>query len=178
MKNDSPSTLLSTPSGVSLRARRFSKTLTVTYLGMGWLTLLMMIAGLGTLRQAVTSGLSLLLLVPFVLLCLGVSIVYVMWALHMRRNWARYLAVSFWLLCLIGSSLAIVRNGLYPAPAEGPFKYSNEDQVAGARFAALVTPYFMVVVELSAMFCLLRKASVVNQFKEPKNVMRGETATI
>jgi len=102
-----------------------------------------------------------------VLLSLGIGFMYVMLALHQRRNWARHAAVSFWLLCLIWTAFTIVRNGLHPQPAPGPLQYSNAEQLAGARFAALAIPYFMAIVESAAMYCLLRKANVVNQFKRP-----------
>jgi hypothetical protein len=90
-----------------------------------------------------------------------------MLALHQRRNWARLAAVSFWLLCLIWTAFTIARNGLHPQPASGPLQYSNAEQLAGARFASLVIPYFMAVLESTATYCLLRKANVVNQFKRP-----------
>jgi hypothetical protein len=74
-------------------------------------------------------------------------------------------AVSFWLLCLIWTAFTIVRNGLHPQPAPGPLQYSNAEQLAGARFLALLIPYLMAILESTAMYCLLRKANVVNQFK-------------
>jgi len=126
---------------IAVRVRAFSKTIAVTYVGLGLFGLILLITSLYDLRQAVVSRLPLLLIPCAVLLSLGIGFMYVMLALHQRRNWARHAAVSFWLLCLIWTAFTIVRNGLHPQPAPGPLQYSNADQLAGARFAALVTPY-------------------------------------
>lgn len=151
----------------TLAARAFSKTIAVTYVGLVFFALIFLIASLYDLYQAVVSRLPLPLILCAVLLSLAIGFVYVMWALHQRRKWARHAAASFWLLCLIWTAFTIVRNGLHPQPARGPLQYSNADQLAGARFAALVTPYFMAALESTAIYCLLRNTKVVNQFKRP-----------
>src|SRR6185503_3968285 len=112
--------------------RRFSKTIAVTYVGMSLFGFAFLVTGLRILLLGITSGS--LLAVQFCALPLGLvfGFVYVMRALHQRRNWARQVALSLWLLCLIWSSYLIARNGLHPEPAEGPFRYTNEDQLAGA----------------------------------------------
>lgn len=145
----------------------FSKTIAVTYVGLGLFGLLFLFGSLNDLYQAVASRVPLLLLHCAVFLCLGSGFMYVILALHQRRNWARHAAVSFWLLCLIWTAVTIVRNGPHPEPAPGPLQYSNAEQLAGARRAELVTPYFMAILEFTAIYCLLRKESVVNQFKRP-----------
>jgi hypothetical protein len=149
----------------TITVRAFSKTIVVTYVGLGIFGLILLIASLHDLHQAVVSRLPLLLIPCAVLLGLVIGFIYVMLALHQRCNWARHAAVSFWLLCLIWTAFTIVRNGLHPEPAPGPLQYSNAEQLAGARFAALVTPYFMAILESTATYCLLWKANVVNQFK-------------
>jgi hypothetical protein len=158
---------LSVAPTTTIAVRAFSKTIAVTYVGLGLFGLIFLITSLYDLQQAVVSRLPLLLIPCAVLLSLVIGFMYVMLALHQRRNWARYAAVSFWLLCLIWTAFAIVRNGLHPEPAPGPFQYSNADQLAGAHFAALVIPYFMALLESTATYCLLRKANIVNQFKRP-----------
>ena len=159
----------------AMATRRFSKTITVTYLGLGLWALLFFFVGLWDLLQMARVGAVVAILVSFVLFSLVGGIVYVMWGLHNRRRWARHVAMAFWLLCFIWSARSIVTNGLHPEPSPGPFLYSNEDQLAGARFVTLVVPYVMVVLELSAIYCLMRKASVVDQFKPPtENVLVGD----
>lgn len=157
----------SAASTTTIAVRTFSKSIAVTYVGLGFFGLTLLITGLYDLRQAVASRLSLLLIPCAVLLHLGIGFMYVIFALHHRRNWARHIAVSFWMLCLIWTAFTIVRNGLHPEPARGPLQYSNAEQVAGARFAALVAPYFMAMLESAAMYCLLRKPNVVSQFRSP-----------
>jgi hypothetical protein len=152
-------------STTTVTVRAFSKTIAATYVGLGLFGLILLVTSLYDMRQAVASRLPLLLIPCTVLLFLGIGLMYVMLALHQRRNWARHAAVSFWLLCLISTALTIVRNGSHPPPASGPLQYSNAEQVAGARFAALAIPYLMAILESTAMYCLLRKANVVNQFK-------------
>ena len=136
-------------------------------MGLGLFCLILLITSLYDLHQAVVSRLPLLLIPCAVLLILGGGFIYVILALHQRRNWARHAAAAFWLLCLIWTAYTIVRNGPHPQPAPGPLQYSNADQVAGARFATLVTPYLMAILESTTIYCLLRKASVVNQFMGP-----------
>jgi hypothetical protein len=167
MESHGPTASSSVASTTTIAVRAFSKTIAVTYVGLGLFGLILLITSLYDLRQAVVSRLPLLLIPCAVLLSLGVGFIYVMLALHQRRNWARHVAVSFWLLCLIWTAYTIVRNGLHPQPAPGPLQYSNAEQLAGARFAALVIPYFMAILESTAMYCLLRKANVVNQFMRP-----------
>ena len=164
MESHSPTASSSVVSTTTIAVRGFSKTIAVTYVGLGLFGLILLITSLIDLYRAVLSRLPLLLIPCAVLLSLGVGFIYVMLALHQRRNWARHAAVSFWLLCLIWTAYTIVRNGLHPQPAPGPLQYSNAEQLAGARFAALVIPYVMAVLESTAMYCLLRKANVVNQF--------------
>jgi hypothetical protein len=158
----------SATSTTTIAVRAFSKTIAVTYVGLGLFGLILLITSLYDLHLAVVSRLPLLLITCVVLLSLGIAFMYVILALHQRRNWARHAAVSFWLVCLIWTAFTIVRNGLHPQPAPGPLQYSNAEQLAGARFAALVTPYFMAILESTAIYCLLRKANVVNQFKRPR----------
>jgi hypothetical protein len=154
-------------STTTIAVRAFSKTIAVTYVGLGLFGLFFLIMSVYGLHQAVVLRLPLLLIRCAVILSLGIGFMYVILALHQRRNWARHAAVSFWLLCLIWTAFTIVRNGLHPQPAPGPLQYSNAEQLAGARSAALMIPYFMAILESTAMCCLLRKANVVNQFKRP-----------
>ena len=172
MEGHGPSTSSSVASTPTIAVRAFSKTIAVTYVGLGLFGLISLIASLYDLHQAVVLRLPLLLIPCAVLLSLGIGFMYVMLALHQRRNWARHAAVSFWLLCLIWTAFTIVRNGLHPEPPPGPLQYSNAAQLAGARFSALVTPYFMAILESTAAYFLLTKANVVNQFKRP-----GQTYT-
>jgi hypothetical protein len=165
MENHGLTASSSVAATTTLAVRTFSKTIAVTYVGLGLFGLILLITSVYDLRQAVASRLPLLLIPCAVLLSLVIGLMYVMSALHQRRNWARYAAVSFWLLCLIWTAFTIVRNGLHPQLAPGPLQYSNAEQLAGARFAALVSPYFMAILESTATYCLLRKANVVNQFK-------------
>lgn len=151
----------------TVAVRAFSKTIAVTYVGFGLFGLILLIASLNDLHRAVASRLPVFLIPWAVLVSMLFGFIYLMSALYQRRNWARYAAVSFWLLCLVWTAITIVRHGLHPEPAPGPFQYSNADQLAGARFTALVTPYFLAILESTATYCLLRKASVVNQFKRP-----------
>ncbi len=167
MESHGPPASSSVASTTTIAVRAFSKTIAVTYVGLGVFGLILLITSLYDLHLAVVSRLPLLLIPCTVLLSLVIGFMYVMLALHQRRNWARYAAGSFWLLCLIWTAFTIVRNGLHPQPAPGPLQYSNAEQLAGARFAALVIPYFMALLESTATYCLLRKANVVNQFKRP-----------
>ena len=148
----------------TIAVRAFSKTIAVTYAGLGLFGLMSLTTSLAVLYKAVTSRLLLPLIPSTALLALGAGFMYLIMALHQRRNWARYVAVSFWLLCLLWTIFTIMQNGLHPEATAGPLKYSNADQLAGGRFAALVSPYVLAIVESTAMYCLLRKASVVNQF--------------
>lgn len=165
MESHGPAVSPSVASTTTRPVRTFSKTIAVTYVGLGVFGLILMIAGLYDLHLAVASRLPSLLIPCAVLLSLVIGFMYLILALHQRRNWARYAAVSFWLLCLIWTAFTIVRNGLHPEPAPGPLRYSNAQQLAGARFATLAIPYFMAITGSAATYCLLRKASVVNQFK-------------
>jgi hypothetical protein len=167
MESHVPAASTSVAATTTSAVRAFSKTIAVTYVGLGVFGLIFLITSLYDLHLAVVSRLPLLLIPCAVLLSLVIGFIYVVLALHERRTWARYAAVSFWLLCLIWTAFTIVRNGLHPRPAPGPFQYSNADQLAGARFAALVIPYFMAILESTALYCLSRKANVVNQFKRP-----------
>jgi hypothetical protein len=130
----------SATSTTTIAVRAFSKTIAVTYVGLGLFGLILLITSLYDLHLAVVSRLPLLLITCVVLLSLGIAFMYVILALHQRRNWARHAAVSFWLVCLIWTAFTIVRNGLHPQPAPGPLQYSNAEQLAGARFAALGPP--------------------------------------
>jgi hypothetical protein len=165
MESGGPTASTSVASTTTIAVRAFSKTIAVTYVGLGLFGLIQLITSVYDLYQAVVSRLPLLLISCAVLLSLGIGFMYVILALHQRRNWARHAAVSFWLICLIWTAFTIVRNGLHPRPAPGPLEYTNAEQLAGARSAALVTPYFLAILESTAMYCLLRKANVVNQFK-------------
>jgi magnesium-transporting ATPase (P-type) len=149
----------------TIAVKAFSKTIAVTYVGLGFFGLIFLIASLVNIRRAVLSRSPLLWMLCAVLFGLGIGLIYVILALRQRRNWARHAALWFWLLCLIWTAFTIVQHGLHPEPAPGPFQYSNADQLAGARLAALVTPYLMAILELTAIYCFLRKANVVNQFK-------------
>lgn len=168
MESYSSTASSSAASTTGIAVRTFSKTVAVTYAGLAPFAFMFLIIGFYDLLQAWASRLLLLLIRCGLLLGLGAGFIYVMLALHRRRNWARYVAVSFWLLCLIWTAHTIVRNGLHPEPEAGPLKYSNAAQLAGARFAALVVPYFMAILESTAMYCLLRKASVVKQFVQSR----------
>jgi hypothetical protein len=165
MESQSPTASSSVASTTAIAVRAFSKTIAVTYVGLGLFGLISLLASLSDLLQVVVSRLPLLLIPCAVFLALGIGFIYVMLALYQRRNWARHAAVSFWLLCLIWTAFTIVRNGSHPQPAPGLFRYSNADQLAGARFSTLLTPYFLAILESTAMYCLLRKANVVNQFR-------------
>jgi hypothetical protein len=164
MESHGPATSSSGVSTTTIAARAFSKTIAMTYVGLGLFGLIFVISSLRDLHQAVMLRMPLLLIPCAVLLGLGAGCIYVMWALRQRRHWARLAAVSFWLVCLIWTADTIVRNGLHPQPAPGPLQYSNAEQLAGARFTALVLPYVMAILASTAMYCWLRKASVVNQF--------------
>jgi hypothetical protein len=167
MESHGPTASSSVASTTTIAVRAFSKTIAVTYVGLGLFGLILLITSQFYLYRAVVSRLPLLLIPYAVLLSFGIGFILVILALHQRRNWARHAAVSFWLLCLIWTAVTIVRNGLHPEPTPGPLQYSNAQQLAGARLSALVTPYFMAILELTAVYCLLRKANVVNQFKRP-----------
>jgi uncharacterized membrane protein len=167
MENHGPTASSSVASTTTIAVRAFSKTIAATYVGLGYLGLILLITSLYGLHQAVVLRNQLLLIRGAVLLSLGIGLMCVILALHQRRNWARRAAVSFWLLCLIWTAFTIVRNGSHPepTPGRGLLQYSNAEQLAGARFAALVIPYFMAILESTAIYCLLRKAKIVNQFK-------------
>jgi hypothetical protein len=158
-------------STTTIAPRAFSKTIAMTYVGLGFCCLTFLIASVYDLLRAVQSRLPLLLIPWAALLGSGIGLIYVMLALHQRRNWARLVATSFWLLCLIWTTFAIVRNGSHPEAPAGPFQYSNPEQLAGARFSTLVLPYFLALLESTAIFCLLRKANVVNQFRTPRQTI-------
>jgi hypothetical protein len=167
MDSHVPTESSSVASTTTIAARTFSKTIAMTYVGLGFVGMILLITSLHDLLQVAVSR-NPLPLIPFAVLHgLGIVFIYLILALRQRRNWARYAAASFWLLCLVWSAFSIMRNGLHPQPSPGPFEYSNADQLAGARFATLVIPYFMAILESTAMYCLLRKASVVNQFRRP-----------
>jgi hypothetical protein len=165
MESHGPIASPSDTSTATVALRAFSKTIATTYVGLGLFGLTLLIVTLYKIIRALVSGLPFRVIPGVALVSLGIGFMYVIWALHQRRNWARYTAVSFWLLCLAWSAFAIVRNGLHPEPATGYFEYSNADQLAGARLAALAIPYVMAILESTAIYCLLRKVSVVNQFK-------------
>jgi hypothetical protein len=168
MGSQGPTASSSIAATTTIAVRAFSKTIAVTYVGLGIFGVILLITSLYDLRLAVASRSPLLLIPCAVLLSLVIGFISVVLALHQRRNWARYAAVSFWLLCLIWTAFTIGRNGLHPEPARGPLQYSNAEQLAGARFAALVIPYFMAILESTAIYCLLRKANVRNQFGRPR----------
>ena len=134
-------------STTTIAVRAFSKTIAVTYVGLGFFALILVITKTNDLRQAMVSRSPLLLMTCALLLSVGMGFMYVMLALHQRHNWVRHAAVSFWLLCLIWTVFSIVRNGLHPQPSPGPFQYSNAEQLAGARFATLLMPYFMAILK-------------------------------
>ena len=146
-------------------ASKFSKAIAVTYIALGSFALLFSVAVYIAIWKAITSRQPPLLLSSGLALAMACGSAYIVWSLHRRRKWARYVALSFWALRLIWSLIAIVRNGPHPEPAKGPLKYSNEHQLAGARFAALWTPYILAIVESSAIYYLLRKRSIVHQFQ-------------
>src|SRR5262245_60892051 len=149
MENYSPIGPLSRPP--TANGHRFSKTIAVTYVGMGFFALIAFIYSLIALVLAVKTGTPLLFLSSAVLVGFGTGFACVIWALHRRRNWGRRAAVLFWLLCLVWSSYSIVHNGLHPEPTPGPLRYENEDQLRGARFGAFVIPYLMAAIEVSAV---------------------------
>lgn len=150
---------------------KFSKTLALTYMGQGFWSLILVIASLTTLHQALVTRRLMLLMPHLGLLGLSIALIYLMVALHRRRNWARYAAVIFWVLCLMASVITITRNGLYPEAPAGPLKYSNAAEISGARFATFVTPLLLVILESTAIYGLLFKSTLVAQFKRaPKRV--------
>jgi len=162
---NAPTPVSPTPAGPP---RNFSKTITATYAGLGFFGFCLLLAGFyGQYKAMVTRSLFLFILCAL-LLGLGIGFILVISGLHQRRNWARMAAVLFWLLCLVWTASRIVRNGLHPEAAPGPIPYSNAEQLAGARFTALVMPYLVGVFEITVMYCLLWKTSVVNQFKPRK----------
>ena len=165
MEDYGPTASASAASPTTIAVRAFSKTIAVTYVGLGLFSLIFLITSLYDLRQALVSRLPLLFIPCVALLNLGIGFMYVIFALHRRRNWARYAAISFWVLCLMWTAFTIIRNGLHPQPATGPLQYSNADQLAGARLAALLAPYVIAALESTAIYCLLRRANVVNQFE-------------
>ena len=167
MESDGPTASLADASTITTAGRAFSISIALTYLGLGYFGLLVLIASVLDLLQAVKSRAPLVLIYCPALLCLAGGVIYVMLALHQRRHWARLAAVAFWTICLIWTARTMARNGLHPEPAAGPLKYSNAEQLKGARRAALVSPYCMAILEMTALYGLLRKASVVNQFKAP-----------
>lgn len=165
MESHDPTASTSVAPSPTIAVRTFSKVIALTYVGLGFFGLIFLISSLYQLIQAVASRRPLLLIACTAYLSLGIALTYLVFALRERRKWARHAAVSFWLICLIWSVLTIVRNGSHPEPAPGPLQYSNAEQLAGARFAELWTPYFMTILESTAIYCLLRKANIVNQFK-------------
>lgn len=169
MDNSGPPNPSDIASTSTIAVRSFSKTIALTYVGLGLLGVLLPIRALNDFLRAIVSGSSMYLLSSAVALALGLGSLYLIFALRQRRNWARYAAVLFWVVCLIWTSYRIGRNGLHPEPPNpaGPLHYSNADQVAGARFSALTTPYFMAMLESIAVYCLLRKTSLVSQFTKP-----------
>jgi hypothetical protein len=144
--------------------RKFSKTIAVTYIALGSFALLFSVAGHVTIWKAITSGQPALLLSSLLSLGIAGGFAYTAWSVH-RRRWARYVALSFWTLCLIWSITVIVRNGPHPEAIEGPMKYANEQERYGGRLGALWTPYIFALVESTAIYCLLRKRSIVDQFQ-------------
>ena len=161
-----PTASSSVASTTTTAVRAFSKTIAVTYMGLGLFTLFFLLASFYGLYQSAVSGLPLLLVRSAVLLGLGIGFIFLMMALHQRRSWVRYAALLFWLCCLIWTAVVIVQNGLHPRPAPGPLQYSNAEQLAGARRSALMTPYYLAIVELVAIYCLWRRSNVVNQFQK------------
>ena len=115
MESHGPTASSSIASTTTIAGRAFSKTIAITYVGLGFFGLLLMMRGLTDLRQALVLRLPWQLILDAVLLSLGISFIYAMLALHQRRNWARHAAVSFWLLCLIWTAFTIMRNGLLVA---------------------------------------------------------------
>ena len=97
MESHDPTASSTVASTTTIAVRAFSKTIAVTYVGLGLFGFILLITSLYDLRQAVVSRLPLLLIPCAVLLSLGAGFIYVMLALHQRRNWARHVAVSFWL---------------------------------------------------------------------------------
>ena len=173
MESRGPTASSSVASTTTTAVRAFSKTIAMTYLGLGLFAYFFLAATLIGVHQVVVSQHPSLLIPCAVLLSLAIGFICLILALHQRRNWARHAAVSFWLICLIWTAFTIVRNGWHPQPAPGPFQYSNEEQLAAARFAALVIPYFMAILESTAMYCLLRRANVVNQFKRRQKYLQS-----
>jgi len=152
------------PSTSAVADRKFSKTVAVTYVFMGLFSLAFLFVGVSLLWRGAATVLPLNVVLYVLVTGVGFGFVVVIWALHQRRNWARHVAVWFWMICLIWSCYAIVRNGLHPEVPSGPFTYDNEAQLQGARLGTLATPYFLAIVELTSIYCLLTKRSVVNQF--------------
>lgn len=161
MKRADPSVGVVLASGI----RRFSKTIAVTYVALGFFGLLFLIAGLLGSLNAFASQQRLLLVRSAVLAVLAIGVLYEIVALHRRQDWARRVAIAFWFFCLIWSVSAIVRNGSNPPAPSGWFEYANQAQLEGARFSALATPYLMTLLELPAIYCLWRRPRIVNQFK-------------
>jgi hypothetical protein len=132
---------------------RFSITVAVTYVGLGFFGLAFLVSSLSQLYRGAAVRSLWLWTSGAVFLCLGSAFLYVIRGLHRRLDWARLTGAIFWLLCLIWSVFAMVRNGLHPevvSPPSGPLRYSNAEQVEGARLAALMTPYVMALVESAA----------------------------
>jgi hypothetical protein len=167
MESQGPTASSSIDSTTTIGVTAFSKTIALTYLGWGFFCLIFLMTGFYDLDRAVVMAKFPLMIPSALLLSLAIGFIYLILALHRRRNWARYAAVSFWLLCLVWTGYTIVRNGLHPEPPPGPLRYSNTAQLAGARKSALLTPYLMAILESTVADCLLQKVSVVNQFKKP-----------
>src|ERR1700743_1000087 len=101
-------------SATNISIRTLSKTIAVTYVGLGLFGAIFLITGLYDLDRAVVLRLPSLLIPCVVFLTVGLGFIYVMLGLHQRCGWARRAAVCFWLLCLIWTASAIVRNGFHP----------------------------------------------------------------
>jgi hypothetical protein len=156
MDSEGPSAS-SVSSTTTLAVRAFSKTIAVTYVGLGVLCIKFLNSSLYYFHLAVE-------------ISIAIVLDTVRCASHQRHNWARQAAVSFWLLCLVWTVSASTQNGLHPEPAKPAYawlEYSNEEQRAGGRFAELAEPYLMAILESSAIYCLLRRANLVHQFKAP-----------
>src|SRR5580658_1022083 len=71
----------------TITVRTFSKTVAVTYMGLGLFGLIFLINSLLNLRETLVSRSPLFLIRCAVLLILAGGFIYVMSALHQRRNW-------------------------------------------------------------------------------------------
>jgi hypothetical protein len=82
-------TASSIASTTTLAVRAFSKTIAVTYVGLGVLCVKFLKSSFYYFHLAVGSRLPLFLIPCAVLLTLGIGFMYVILALHQRHNWAR-----------------------------------------------------------------------------------------